>query len=577
MAKETQLKFRKVTSDNRKKDLISNKTSLTEVENSTFEEDVLKYRDFLSWVIFYPDLFLDLMTPATGSIKLHYDQRVFMRVDSRFFHVYGVFNRSYGKTFLEVLDSYIVAITHPNVQISLTAQTLESAASILGDKHSEIIRYYPFFKQEISKVNISKNKAEVFFKNGACIDTLANQQTSKGQRRARMKIEESNLINQTIFEDALEPIADNPRRTVGKATIENPEELNRQINFYTTSGYRASYEYTRNMNMLKEMADLQGSFVIGSDWMLSAYYGRGANKSTVRKKYENSSRVFFDMNYRSKWVGAADNALVDINKLMSLQTLKEPEFKVKNDAEYFIGVDVARSDSNKKNCQTVVSVGKLIRKPNNRIKKVQLVYMTGIKGTDKFETQAIKIKKIRQDFNAQIVVVDGNGLGQGLRDELMKVHEFEDNGKFITYEAWNTINTDAVPERPNTALDCMFDFVATTYNSELISNFMGMVDDGKIELLEAPTTNIDESQLDFTPEKTLPFWHTKWFVDEVNNLKYKENERTKKLEIEPVVKKTPKDRYSATAMMLWYVGRFEDNEIDQEQNDEDFWLAYANL
>lgn len=576
----TKLKFGKVTANNKRKNDLMIGKALTEADVTDFKDNVQKYKDFLSWMIFYPDLFLDLMTPEKGSIKLHYDQRVFLRVVCRFLHVYGVFNRSWGKTFLELLAYFVTAISHPNIKLSVTAQTKENACKILNDKYSEITDFYPFFKDEIVKVNFSKTDAKIFFKNGAVIDALANQQSSKGQRRHRINVEESNLLDQLTFEDALEPIPDNPRPTVGYAGIENPEELNRQINFFTTSGYRASFEYTRNMNMLKQMANLEGSFVIGSNWMLSAYYGRGANRQTIKSKYKSMSKTSFDMNYNSKWVGASDGALVDINKLMSLQTLKKPEFKYNGDdnCEYFIGVDVARSDSNKKTCQTVVSVGKLTRKKNNRIKKLQLVYMTGIRGTENFTEQSIKIKKIRNDFNASIVVVDGNGLGQGLRDELMKVQtETNYNGDEVTYEAWNTINTDAQPERPSTAIACMFDFLAQTYNSELIGNFMSMVNDSKIELLEPLTVNINEDDINFTGEDKLPFWHTKWFVDEVNNLKYKENQKTKKLEIEPVVKATPKDRYSATAMMMWYVGKFEDTELNDSVDDEDFWLSYARL
>ena len=44
-----------------------------------------------------------LMAPAEGSIKLHLDQRVFMRAGARFFSEHGCFNRGYGKTFLFIL------------------------------------------------------------------------------------------------------------------------------------------------------------------------------------------------------------------------------------------------------------------------------------------------------------------------------------------------------------------------------------------------------------------------------------------------------------------------------------------
>lgn len=41
----------------------------------------------------YPDLFLDLIKPKSGGIKLHSDQRTFMRIAVRFLSMYGVYPR----------------------------------------------------------------------------------------------------------------------------------------------------------------------------------------------------------------------------------------------------------------------------------------------------------------------------------------------------------------------------------------------------------------------------------------------------------------------------------------------------
>ena len=42
------------------------------------------------------DLFLDLITPETGGIRLDLDQRVFLRGLGRFMRLYGTFPRGYG-------------------------------------------------------------------------------------------------------------------------------------------------------------------------------------------------------------------------------------------------------------------------------------------------------------------------------------------------------------------------------------------------------------------------------------------------------------------------------------------------
>lgn len=48
---------------------------LKEIDN--FTKNLDKYIKFVSWCRWNPDLFIDLITPETGSIRLDLDQRVF--------------------------------------------------------------------------------------------------------------------------------------------------------------------------------------------------------------------------------------------------------------------------------------------------------------------------------------------------------------------------------------------------------------------------------------------------------------------------------------------------------------------
>ena len=155
---------------------------------------------------------------------------------------------------------------------------------------------------EVSKATFTKGEAEIKFVNDSLINILANSSTSKGQRRRRMAIEESALLNNEVFEDALKPIVDTPRRTVGELAIVDPQELNQQINFFTTSGFRASYEYGRCLSMVKDMTELKGVIVLGADWHLGCWYGRGRTKAQMLQIKAESSYISFEQNYMSRWV-----------------------------------------------------------------------------------------------------------------------------------------------------------------------------------------------------------------------------------------------------------------------------------
>ena len=144
-------------------------------------------------------------------------------------------------TWGEVISMFIVAILYPGITLSMTAQTKANAAELLKDKYDEITRQYPLLKNEMLKPRVMKDDFELRFTNGSRIDVLANAQSSKGQRRNRIQIEESALIDNETYEDALKPIVEIGRATNGKLGIQDPQELNQNVNFFTTSGFRRKF------------------------------------------------------------------------------------------------------------------------------------------------------------------------------------------------------------------------------------------------------------------------------------------------------------------------------------------------
>lgn len=93
---------------------------------------------------------------------------------------------------------YHTCIFYPDITISMSAQTKENSASISEDKHKEILKYFPLLNDEIEDYKKSKDGFEVKFVSGGVYNTLANSQSSKGQRRKRLTIEESALLNNEL-------------------------------------------------------------------------------------------------------------------------------------------------------------------------------------------------------------------------------------------------------------------------------------------------------------------------------------------------------------------------------------------
>lgn len=526
-----------------------------------FEENINKWIEFLSWARWNMDLFLDLITPETGGIRLDLDQRVFIRSLGRFMRLYGTFPRGYGKTFCELLVLYVTAILYPDINLSMSAQTREASAKLIKEKHTEIKKMYPLIANEIVKENISKDTAEIIFASGSKIDNLANTQSSKGLRRHKLMMEESALINDLVFQDALEPIPNVPRRTIGKEGLVNPDELSGQLHFLTTA-YFKNTEYERSLKMLDEMAELKGVCVLGSDWQLACEYGRGETKTQILAKKEKLSPVFFATNYESRWVGATDNCLVNVDKLIELRVLPKAETKGDGKSEYYIGVDVARSTKSSNN-QTSITIGKVKRDKNERVKEVQIVNIINLPNGMNFTGQAIVIKRLKNIFDARKVIIDGNGLGVGLVDELLKLHIDPTNGSELI--AFDTLNTEHESDELETD-KCLFVINAQGINTDIIVNFINMVDSKKLKLLDSIDQNsIGVGDNNFMENGSLAAIQTDFFVEEVANLQLK-TLNGGKLTVERNSKALDKDRYSAAAYMLYYIMTFE-NKIKKKTND----------
>jgi len=524
-------------------------------DDSVFGKNLYNYYEFISWARWYPDLFIDLLRTEKSNFNMHFDQRVFLRSDVRFMNMYGTFSRGYAKTFNEVLSCVIVAILFPQIELAISAQTKENAADLLKSKFNEIRNKFPLIENELEKEpKFIKGDALIQFKNGSSIDAIANAQTTKGQRRRRLKIEEAALLNNELYQDVLEPVTEVPRYTVGKMALVDPQELNQQIHFFTTSGFRGSDEYQRSIDMYDNMCELKGQIVLGASWMLPCWYGRGSNKSQILRKKSTSSPIAFAQNYEQEWVGSSDGALVDINKLMNCRTLTTPMINFnKLDEEFYLGVDVARSQKATNN-QSSIAIGRVIRnKESNRIVSIEIPNIMTVSNAMNFSAQACLVKKTKKNFLAKAVIADGNGLGAGLIDELLKESYDPITGEYLG--CWNTMNTDNQPEVRD-AEKCLFDMKAQHFQSKVVADFIDAVESGKLKLLEKKQdtdfSSKDKQNMDL---RVLPYIQTDLLFEEIANLKLK-HMTNGALSVEKVVKKVDKDRFSALSYLIFYITEY---------------------
>jgi len=471
---------------------------------------------------------------------------------------------------LEIMSIYHTCIFFPGITISMSAQTRENAASISEEKHGELMKFYPLLKNEITKASFTKDSVEVIFTNDSMYTVLANSQSTKGQRRRRLNIEESALLNNELFKDVLEPIVNVPRRTAGKSLV-NPYELNGMINFLTTSGFRGSDEFIRSLNMLDDMAELKGKIVIGAGWELPCHFGRGETRSQILAKKDDptTSAISFAQNYESRWVGATDGALVNINKLLDLRTVPFATLQPKKNREYYIGGDIARSQSQNNNKSAFV-VGEVERNRNGTIRYVTICNIFVPPNGTNFHDQAMYIKRLDKAYGAYLAVIDSNGIGQGVVEELMR--ETNDPLSNEVYESWDTINTDELPQNDNSPQK-IFSLKAQGIQTDILTNFIDFVESGRLRLLVSSKMLIIPDKIKNEKDQALikaAHFQTDQFIEQVANLKLVQKTGGK-LSVEQVAKKTDKDIFSAVAYLLYYLKQYEDKKRENDNiNPLDF-------
>jgi len=558
----------------------------TPFKHSDFNQNIIsknisEFAVLCSFLRFYPDIFWDLYKEETGGFTFDLHQRLMIRLLSRLPENYFCAPRGISKTLIHVMSQYHTACCFPGVSLSITASTKEQSIKIWRDKHDEILKFYPSFAKNIKSARFAKDTGKVEFINASVIDNLANSPQSKGLRRHRGGLEESALIDKDTYDDCIEPIFN-----IGRSTLTgllDPEELSGQINRYSTSGYKNSDEYEKILTTFKNMVDLKGTFVFGSDWFIPVHFGR-QKKSTIDKA-RKSNIIRFQQNYLCDWVGVSDGGLINISKLIKSRILSKVELECPKDKkgnfelnEYCLGIDVARSASENNN-KTAIVVLKIIRNQSGVIRQIQIVNIITPPNGLNYEEQSVIIKRIFYKYGGNLdliksrvkaVVIDANTIGQGLVEKLLEdVTDFETNEEL---GCWATINTEDKSKVPNSPL-ILYALKSQGINGDIIRTFINYVESNILKLIKPfddVKNDLKKNDSDNELEIETACLQTQVLIDEVANLKLKKT--TNSITVEQVVKRVDKDRFSALAYALYYISLFMEKEESINADDWNYFL-----
>lgn len=535
-------------------------------------------REYVAFWREYPDMFVDFMQSGWNpeieeklTFHLLFYQRVFLRIAMRYKYVYAVYPRAYSKSFLSVLVLMIRCILYPGCNLFTTAGGKEQAAQILQEKVQDICQKIPAFKREINwgrgETQESKDHCLYKFKSGSTLENLAANERTRGRRKHGGLVEECVGVDQKILQEVIIPTM-NVSRNCLDGTVQEDEVLNQSQIYITTAGYKGTFSYEKLIQTLVQMITEPGkAFVMGGTYRVPMATGLlGKNFVSDLRKDSTFNEASFQREYESKWTGTVENAFFDGERFDRNRILQRPENEASGRsshlAYYVLSVDVGR-----KGCQSVVCVFKVTpQTQGSSFKNLVNIYTFD---DEHFETQAIQIKKLFYKYKARRVVIDGNGLGIGLLDYMIKSQTDTNGDVYPDFGVYNDSENYYKKYRTDVTEDEAIYIIKANapINTEAYSIVQSSIESGRVKFL------IDERTAknkllgtkvgqNMTPEERAeylkPFTLTSILREELLNLR-EENEGINII-LKQANKKIKKDKFSSLCYGLYYIKQEEESK-----------------
>lgn len=505
--------------------------------------------------------------------------------------------RGQGKSFLTAVYCIIRAILYPNTNIVLSSGTKGQARLIITEKILSIKNNSPNVAREISEFKTSVNECYVAFKNGSKITAVTSSDSSRGYRANILIVDEFRLLSKETIDTILRPFL-NVNRT--PPYLQNPkykhlQEENKEI-FISSAWYKNHFIWDMFKSYLSLMIRGKDYFVACLPWQLSVYHGLLSKKRVDQQRQEEDfDQMSWDMEYEALFVGENEHAYFKLDDIQKCRTLpkafypptnkefvenrgnrkKNTNMPKQHGEVRIVSMDIALMGSNKsiKNDTTAFTLMRLL--PEGDGYRRDVVYLESLAGVHS-ELQAIRLKQLYYDFEADYVAMDTNGNGLAVFDSCTKI--LYDKDRDVEYPAWTVINSEMMDDRKmdKNAIPVIYSIKANNeINHKVATGLRSAFEKKKIRLL----MNDIEAREDMIQNKGLlkkpveeqvyllkPFVQSTALQNELVNLVYKVSSGYIKIE---EVGTTTKDRYSSIGYGNYVANLLEQELIKTNVNDKE--------
>lgn len=544
----------------------------------------------------YPDKFLDELQSENADFSLNILQRVYLRARLRYKNSFISATRGSTKSYISQLGDLVEVVLYPGKWISMVAPSKEQSSNIASETYDRIKSNYPLLCKEFESIRTQKDMFIATLYCGGKYRTAAVQNSSRGGNDSDITVEEVGqtdggaVFNEKIFISAFLP------RVRMKRFVNNrcdPNERRQRKSYITSASSKQTYAYRVMRRIFKKMAqgDLN-NIVLGNTWELTVMLGLKTIQE-IDEYFSDSTLLDFYREYCSVWTGTTTNSLVTDEALNRCRKLKYAEFKHcgKEGVRYVVAFDIAREEGQLNADSAIIVIKETLMTPRENASPTNkywkdVVYLESFEGAE-HNTQARRIKQIYAsfmppvdggDYEDTILVLDANGYGMAVRDELMKdlgdgIPPFapinDPDGKLddlIQPGAMKTMYCMKADTRDNPEAD-----MVVYYESEFQHGRVRLLI-GEMDGLEAYKKMIRAKDDSHDSEYVVPYKNTEKLCDQIANLRIK-GEGSNRREAR-IHKSLPRDLHSA----LKYALRMSQlREMEDAKNKDDKQSEWAEI
>ena len=438
--------------------------------------------------------------------------------------------------------------------------------------------YIPYFNDNVTSLNVS------------IILSVVSSDNARGERANLIIFEEYRMIKKDILDKVLRRFNGTPRQPkyLSKPEYAHLLEPNKEI-YISSAFYKGHWSYEKFKSYVDAMLKGRDYFVCGLPYQLALEEGLLTQKQIDNEMAEaDFDPVAFLMEMGCVWWGESEKAYYKLddfrpNRVKSVRPFyphatekylsiknnkkKEPILKKTNGEIRLISADFAALGGHE-NDNTVFTCIRLLPKDDTYTRYVP--FITSING-DHTENQAIALKRLYYDFDADYIVMDTQGNGVSLYDDCSKI--LFDQERDEEYPAWCAMNNEKLKQRALDKNAIPIIYAVTTnaeVNNEIAVKLKNNLSKGKIKFLENEIEAKDylSDHFDFNdlPEEDKavllrPYIQTSALINESINLEAKYESGLVKV-YETGSKR--KDRWTSLAYGNHYADILEKKLIKQE-------------